>query len=176
MARDYIIPARFNPASLKAQDMDLADSESGFSLLEVLAVLIIIGLMSAAVVLSMRGPDTGEDFAGDFVLRVNQFAKESIYTGQVNALSISEDGLHLMSYVNRDWITRHEVPFEGKVDARLLIEDETVDIPEAPAPLILFEPTGEVTDFELTVDSFGLPLSLFRSDDGSIQLGVPSDG
>jgi len=157
MARDYIIPARFNPASLKAQDMDLADSESGFSLLEVLAVLIIIGLMSAAVVLSMRGPDTGEDFAGDFVLRVNQFAKESIYTGQVNAL-------------------RHEVPFEGKVDARLLIEDETVDIPEAPAPLILFEPTGEVTDFELTVDSFGLPLSLFRSDDGSIQLGVPSDG
>lgn len=177
--RDYLRPSRFNPAcrldSFNNRKAKIATRDAGFSLLEVLAVLVIIGLMSAAVVVSMRGPDTSEqDFADNFVLQLNRLAKESIYTGRINALSVSEEGLHLMSYVNREWITLEEFSFESTISAELFIEDETVDIPKEPAPLILFEPTGEVTDFVLTVDGLGTDLSLFRNDDGAIQIGEPS--
>lgn len=147
--------------------------DAGFSLLEILAVLVIIGVMSAVVVLSLTPPrPAAQDRADQFVLRVNQLAKEAIYSGRPNALSISEEGLHLMQFANGRWTALQAIPFEGRIKTVLEIEDERVrDIPEEPSPLILFEPTGEVTDFSLTVSGTGLDLRLFRADDGTIQLG-----
>ena len=135
--------------------------------------LVIIGLMSAAVVLSLKPPDAEEEAADKFVAQINQLAKESIYTGRPHALSISESGLDLMRYADQEWVSVRNLSLGERFKVSLDIEDEAVrDIPDAPTPLILFEPTGEVTDFSLTVkDGDGPQLSLFRADDGSIQLG-----
>jgi len=150
-------------------------NESGFSLLEILVVLVIIGLMSAAVVLSMRPPENAErTFREDFVLRLNQTVKESIYTGRVNALSVSERGLHLMMYADREWQVTREFPFEDIASMQLHIDNERVELPDEVAPLILFEPTGEVTNFQLIVRGFDEDISLFNSPDGSILLGEPT--
>ena len=157
----------FTPVSLKR-----ADREAGFSLLEIMTVLVIIGVMSAAVVLSLNvtGPDE-ENAADKFVFRINQVAKDSIYSGKPNALSLSEEGLHLMSFSKNEWAIVHGVTLPERFKATLEIDDEVIrDLPEEPAPLILFEPTGEITDFTLSIDG---GLSLFRADDGTIKLGRP---
>lgn len=148
-------------------------SDAGFSLLEVLAVLVIIGLMSAAVVLSMRPPENEtSSFRDELVLRLNQTAKESIYTGRAHALSVSQGGLHVMRYTNREWVIVRELPAEGFISMRLQIEDEFIELPEKIAPLILFEPTGDITDFQLNVRGFEQDINLFNAADGSVQIGT----
>jgi len=149
--------------------------EAGFSLLEVLAVLVIIGLMSASVVLSMRPaapPETS--FRDDLILRLNQEAKAAIYTGQTRALSVSEDGLHIMVYRNNQWSITQDYPFVSGVTARLNIEDNKVEIPEDPVPLILFEPAGEITEFALNIRGFGDDIDLFNAPDGTVRIGTKS--
>lgn len=160
----YVLPT---PISRKQ-----ADGEAGFSLLEIMAVLVIIGIMSAAVVLSLNiGGADETDEADRFIFRINQLAKDSVYSGKANALSISEGGIHLMRFSNNEWQILHETPLPERFKATLEIEDEIIrDIPEEPTPLILFEPTGEITDFTLSVNG---GISLFSADDGTIKLGFP---
>ena len=89
--------AGIKPKIRSAQRTRYHANDAGFSLLEIMTVLIIIGLMSAAVVLSLKGPkDAPEDIANRFAAGINQFAKDAIYTGRPNALSVSKEGLHLM--------------------------------------------------------------------------------
>lgn len=146
--------------------------EAGFSLLEVLAVLVIIGLMSVSVVLSMRPPEPPENsFRDDLVLLLNQEAKAAIYTGQTRALSVSEDGLHIMIYRDNQWSITQDFPFVSGVSARLNIGEEKIDIPEDPVPLILFEPAGEITEFALNIRGVGADIDLFNAPDGTVQLG-----
>ena len=101
--------------------------EAGFSLLEVLVVMVIIGIMSAAVVLSLNAPGADERNAAErFVFLINQAAKDSIYSGKPNALSISEEGLHLMNYSNNQWVILHAVTLPERFKATLEIEDEII--------------------------------------------------
>jgi len=145
--------------------------EAGFSLLEILAALVIIALMTAAVVLSLTPPDRGQnEFRDQLLVRLNQTAKDAIYTGRVNALSVSEQGLQIMGYQEGGWTVIEDFPAFARTRLRLEIESETIELPKTASPLILFEPTGEITDFALSLRSADIDFSLSRADDGSIRL------
>ncbi|MEP6342660.1 MAG: prepilin-type N-terminal cleavage/methylation domain-containing protein [Maricaulaceae bacterium] len=145
------------------------DSEAGFSLLELLVVLVIIGLMSASVVLSMRAPaPTQESYQETLLGQLNQTSKAAIYTGRVHALSASEAGLHLMIYANREWVVQRDFTSNDIGLGQLHIEGEKIDLPEEVAPLILFEPTGEITDFTLGLNGAGQDVVLTVSEAGAL--------
>jgi len=146
--------------------------DAGFSLLEILAALVIIALMTAAVVLSLTPPERGQnEFRDQLLLRLNQTAKDAVYTGRVNALSVSEEGLQIMGYQEGAWAVIEDFPDLARTRLRLEIENENIELPKTTSPLILFEPTGEITDFALSLRSADIDFSLFRADDGSIRLG-----
>jgi len=160
-----------SPASHKP-----CQKESGFSLLEILAALVIIGLMSAAVVLSLKPPNnTQKDFREGLVITLNQAVKDSVYTGRVNALSVSEEGLQIMTYRDGVWSVVQDFPSLRRVRTRLQIEDENVELPKTAGPIILFEPTGEMTDFELGLRGPEVDINLFSAPDGSIRIGNKAD-
>ena len=145
------------------------DKEAGFSLLELLAVLVIIGLMSASVVLAMRPPvETEADYQETLLGALNQTGKTAIYTGRVHALSASEAGLHLMVYANREWAVQQDFTSDNVTLGQLQIEGTRIELPETPGPLILFEPTGEVTDFSLVLRGGAQEVTLTVSETGAI--------
>jgi general secretion pathway protein H len=145
---------------------------AGFSLLEILAALVIIGLMSAAVVLSLKPPDNSQTkFRDRLVLTLNQAAKESVYTGRVNALSVSAEGLHIMTYREGAWSVVQDFPALTRSRMTLQIERENIELPKIITPLILFEPTGDMTDFELNLRGSDMDINLFSAPDGSILIG-----
>ena len=144
-------------------------NEAGFSLLELLVVLVIIGLMSATVVLTMRAPaETEADYQETLLGTLNQTTKTAIYTGRVHALSASEAGLHLMVYANREWTVQQDFTSVDFSIGQLEIEGSEVDLPETPTPLVLFEPTGEVTDFALDFRSAAQDVTLTVSETGAL--------
>ena len=144
-------------------------NEAGFSLLELLAVLVIIGLMSASVVLAMRPPvETEADYQEVLLGALNQTGKTAIYTGRIHALSASEVGLHLMVYANREWAIQQDFTSETIEIDRLHIEGTRIELPETPTPLILFEPTGEVTDFSLVLSGAAQDVTLSVSETGAL--------
>jgi len=150
----------------------MPNKEAGFSLLEILAALVIIGLMSAAVVLSLKAPNNSQnEFRDSLVLTLNQAVKDSVYTGRVNALSVSEDGVQIMTYREGAWSVTQDFPSIRRARAQLEIESETVELPETASPLILFEPTGEITDFTLRLRDSDIDINLFSAPDGSIRIG-----
>ena len=153
------------PAMLKEH----RQNEAGFSLLELLVVLVIVGLMSATVVLSMRPPtETEADYQETLLGALNQTTKTAIYTGRVHALSASEAGLHLMVYANREWSVQQDFTSADIAIGQLEIEGSEIELPETPTPLVLFEPTGEVTDFALDLRSAAQDVTLTVSDTGAL--------
>lgn len=131
--------------------------------------------MTAAVVLSLKPPASGQnDIRDKLVVQLNQAAKNSIYTGRVNALSVSAEGLQIMSYREGAWSVTQDFPALARVRAQLQIENEKVALPETARPLILFEPTGEITDFNLSLRGVELDINIFSAENGAIQIGQKS--
>ncbi len=148
------------------------DKEAGFSLLEILAALVIIALMSTAVALSLKPPvPTESDQRDAFTARLNQAAKNSVYTGRVHALSVSTQGFALMRYQEGGWAVIEEFPALSRKRVQLHINNEKVTLPESASPLILFEPTGEITDFTLNLRGVDLNIDLYSAEDGHVKIG-----
>lgn len=79
-----------------------------------------------------------------------------------------------MGYQEGAWAVIEDFPAAARARLRLQIEDENIELPKTVSPLILFEPTGEITDFTLSLRTADIDFSLFRADDGSIRIGEKS--
>ena len=149
-------------------------SQAGFSLIELLASLVIISLMGAAVVLSLSPEeDPAEVMSETFMVRVNAAAQQSIITGAPAALGISQSEYGLYVFEGGQWTLTGSEEFPDDITVSFVKDAAEIKLPEEIAPLAIFEPTGLGPHFTLTVQSEDRRYELSSEGDGRVNLIGP---
>jgi general secretion pathway protein H len=129
---------------------------NGFTLIEVLVVVVIVGIAASLVMLSGRAmPQRQLDAEVERLLRVMSIARdEAEVTGQPLVLEVSAKGY---AFRQRDRAGQWRAPADDVLRPRawpLLVSSVTL-VPEAQAGRVLFEPGGRAQPFTLQIDADG---------------------
>lgn len=165
-----------------------ARQSAGFSLIELMVVIFIIGLMATVVVLNV--PSTGggvDDDAKAFAARLRAVSQDSILSGDLIGVSVREGGAGFYRYrggvweplteddnpVEQEWVEETSVSFA--LSGRLVpVARETGARDKAQVrPQIIFEPTGINTAFAVVFERDGTEVSVTGDEAGSITVTLP---
>ena len=125
-------------------------SESGFTLVEMMAVLFIMALVSGLVVLNLPDdPPPEEQAVRDLALDLNRASRMALADGRSRLWSVGREGWELSEWSGRDW--RLLRAGEWQRPPRMQVENAPVELLEVPAPLVLIEASGQSTPFALEV-------------------------
>ncbi len=148
-----------------------AAKEAGFTLVEILSVLVVIGLMSSVVVLSMEPPKPAlEKQAERLTSELNALAQDGLISGSVNAAGFSKDGYALYTFKNSEWTERVKGEWQDSYRLTLTRASAKLDMPKTVEPIIMFQPTGLSTPFELTLSDRDMTYALKTEGDGRVEL------
>ena len=147
----------------------------GFSLVEVMVVVAIIGLMAGVVVLSLPSEDRDQRQAMERTERAFvAVSRNSIMTGRVVGLVINRDGFATVSLTDDGWAEDNSILKEG---ARSWVPLDLVSLKVDGAdqnlsaaglePQIWFLPTGEHPSYELSLMGDARPAKLTASASGA---------
>lgn len=138
----------------------------GFSLVELLVVLVIIGLMSSVVVLSLPERESDLDEAARvFAAKVVRATDESVMTGRPLRLLMTEAGYRFETRQQGDWVPASfgTSSDEVKLNAGIVLSKDVLGA-EAPSrearqsvlgdqAAVYFLPIGEVTPFSVRLST-----------------------
>lgn len=144
-------------------------SQSGFTLIEVLVVMVIITVAMSVIVAGFTGADQEQRFRGyaeRLALRIEMARDRAVQTNHEWGLYVRSDALVFAEYdpVNQEWLERMERPFkiETTDDAfRFKVNIEGYpgqdNLPKAanednPVPSIILFSSGETTPFTLWIE------------------------
>jgi len=145
----------------------------GYSLIEMLVVMFVIGIMSSVIMLTINfdDPNAADANLDDQILRLltlSDYAEDqAVLSGEpIGLLLIAPDEepiwqYNWQRYRGGQWVAAEE-PLTGtslprNVEVTLEVDGEPVDFPrikatdEPPLPSIVFYPGGEVTPFIMTL-------------------------
>ena len=134
--------------------------QAGFTLVEVLCVLALLGLTAGLVVLNLPkpAPPFRTEVQGVTTL-LNLAARQSIIDGKSRGIDFTTSQLNILEY-NGEWILDRERDFTDIYGLELVVEDQEIDLTvrekkkeksDLP-PLIYFDATGNVTSFSLSLE------------------------
>ncbi len=149
--------------------------EGGFTLIEMMMVLLIIGLMSTAVLLTI--PDkkpVAQNFTDDLVRDLNLAAQTSLISGQPSGLGLTRDGYIIYNFQDEVWRQSDQKNWPENVSVRFEKDRRRLELPRKALPIIIFEPTGQSDIFRLTLRQNNLSFDLYSDGDGRIKHGAPS--
>ena len=129
------------------------EKDSGFSLIEVMAVLFIIGLIVGSVILTM--PERKSQFekqSDRFIVEIRSIIEDGLITGHVTALSVNDEGYSLYEYKSGEWETLKDSSWALDYKVELKRDGVTLKLPEQREPQIVFQPIGQSSSFALTLD------------------------
>ncbi len=139
--------------------MQTVRSDAGFSLVEMMMVVAIIGLMTSAVVLYM--PSKGDALKNTLVRTEGAFialSRHSVMTGRVYGARFSAGGFtpYVLSddgWVLEEGLLKAEVTnWQPIILNALNVEGSDVDLSEETVgPHVWFLPTSETTSFQLNM-------------------------
>ena len=154
---------------------DRSAGEAGFTLLEMMMVLLIIGLMSTGVLLAIpdKKPEA-QNYVENLVRRLNQAAQNSMISGQPAGLGLTRDGYTLYSYDNEIWAAVHSQDWPENINLRYEKDNRRLELPKEALPVILFEPTGQSDIFALSLSQADKQFSLYSQGDSRIYYGEKS--
>ena len=145
--------------------------DAGFTLVEILCVLVVIGLMSAVVVLSIPPPKSELDRQAALLTRqLNALAQDGMISGSVTAAGFSKDGYALYSFENSEWAEKATADWSGSYRLTLSRGSTKLDMPKTAEPIMVFQPTGLSTPFELTLSDRETKYALKAEGDGRVAL------
>lgn len=141
---------------------------AGFTLLELMVVMVLIGIIFSFAVLSMRGDDVAELMDRE-VRRLETLLMlandEAIVRGEEYGVRFAEDGYEFMVLAQEGWQTPEDgllkaYTLPADIRVRLTLEEERPDEREKPqerdaepSPQVLILSSGEMTPFTATFDS-----------------------
>ena len=134
--------------------------QAGFTLVEVLCVLALLGLTAGLVVLNL--PKPAPPFRAEVqsvTTLLNLAARQSVIDGKSRGIDIATGRLDILQY-DGEWVSDREQEFTDVYDMELVVEGEEIDLnarekkkekSDLP-PLIYFDATGNITSFRLSLD------------------------
>ena len=136
--------------------------QTGFTLLEILVVLILIGIILSVAVLSTGGGKERElEQEVQRMVSLMQLAKEEAVLNRVElAIKFSPNAYQFLRQENNDWVpyTDHRIfrprNLGEEYELRLLQDGISVSLQEKDAARIMLLSSGEMTPFELYVGLF----------------------
>lgn len=146
-------------------------SDSGFTLIEILCVLVMIGLLSGVVIMNVpRGKSDVEQQSLHLTKQLNALSQESLISGEIRAFGLSErefgfysyDGVEFVLEASEDWADRTQLTFTRN--------QQSLKIPETINPLIIFEPTKINTPFLLRIQDVTAEFEIRSLGDGRVSL------
>lgn len=136
--------------------------QRGFSLLELLVVIVIVGLLSAAVVLSVPGDRADSQlrrFAEQTVARLRLASDEAVFTGRTMGLLWGVDEGRFMVRSADGWQRvghgqlADPVSIPADINLRVEVQGSVIDPTEAETPQILFLNDGQVSPFDIYLEA-----------------------
>lgn len=159
-----------------------AKQDSGFTLVEVLCVLALLGLTAGLVVLNLPRPTPPlkTEVLGAATL-LNLAARQSVIDGKSRGVDFTTEGLEIYRY-DGDWVSEEKREFSYISRINISIENQEVDLvgrtkkkeqsedseEDDIAPLIHFDATGNVTLFKLSLDGIEESFTLIPDPRGRV--------
>jgi len=148
-------------------NLSRASRQAGFTMVEILAALAIMGMMASVVVMTLPGDDRAfRNEVKQLAARLEMAAEESIVTGRSLGFAISNDGYSFQQISNGAWAEieqnrvfgRHDWSGATFVDFDRSTffprEEEETEDSEAKTvtPLMSFDPTGLAAQFSIRLE------------------------
>lgn len=162
--------------------MNNKTSESGFSLVEMMVVVVIIGLMTSAVVLTLPSKNTELLQTAERTEKaMTLLSRRSVMTGEILGARFMANGFEVLKLSDNGWAVEGTIlKPESQVwitarPVKLDVNNADIDFSgETVNPHIWFLPTGEHPSFKLILASSGQRAEIFAVSSGIIK--VAHDG
>ncbi|MCJ7421074.1 GspH/FimT family protein [Sphingomicrobium astaxanthinifaciens] len=136
---------------------------AGFTLVELMVVLVLLGLAATAVVLTLRPADAARAEAVMLAGRIAALRDEAILRGRPTGLSLSPTGFAFEQYRAGQWAPLSSRRFDGRtrfadgVTARIAGERQGVrfdnlGMPSAPTVFVLDDPGGRTATVSIAAN------------------------
>ena len=135
--------------------------EAGFTLVEVLCVLALLGLAAGLVVLNLPKPAPPlENEAQRVTTLLNLAVRQSVIDGKSRGFDITAGQIEIYEY-DGEWTLEHQQGFTDDVrDIELMVEGQEIDLRDRLKkkqksdlpPLVYFDAVGNVTSFDLSLE------------------------
>ena len=115
-------------------------------------MLVIISLMTGLVVLSMPGePEPGERDALALADALRTASRSALIDGATRSVSISDTEWTVSRFGETGWQEVASGAPSGRVE--IAVDGAEVELSADAQPLLVFEPTGQATAFDLLLDA-----------------------
>lgn len=156
------------PTGKNSNRITFGKQEDGFTLIELMVVLVIIGLMSSFVMLNLPASQTSvEEDVEKIAARFAAATREAVLSGETIGVMLTRSGYQFLRRRKGTWepteiIPKHQAhiwPSDSSVTFRLVGVRQTLPIARtsraSKVPFLVFAPTGESIPFELTLAKDG---------------------
>lgn len=150
--------------------------QSGFTLIEIMVVVIIIGVISVAVVSSLNGNSdrAARLQANRFIAVVNEVRDEAIIAGDNFMLIVDERaGSYRFESIRSQAVSSTDLLLKNRVvDKEVKLNWEVFDVLEGDAELsanVLISSLGEITPFEARFNGTELSYLVVVNQDGQLE-------
>jgi len=152
--------------------------QAGFTLVEVLMSMLIIGLMTGIVVLNLpEGDDQWETQARKLASKFEIASQSAMIANQTIGIHLNKDRYKISRFVAGEWVDIEGAEFGGDIPLSINLEQDGTKIDlkaadKSDVPVIRYDATGLATPFELTIDGYGRSMQFIGGPDGSLRLLV----
>ncbi len=168
----------------------LTRRNAGFTLVELLVVMLIVAMISGVVVLNMPPPrDSQKNEAEIFAARLNLATELAIMTGSMIGLEVDQTGYRFFRFVDGEWTAHnHDQLKATKFTPDMVVEFTVTDLSlrnevlankdadedeEAPSPVVFVSATGETTPLTAQFVSKRRVFSVNLDGSGNVSLETP---
>ena len=154
------------------------DKTAGFTLIEMMAVLVIISLMTGVVVLNLpRDKPMIEQQTSFMAKQFTTAAQTSVISGTAQAFGLTQEAYYFYKFNEGEWEVISETNWADDFDINFQKDEISIDIPKEEAvPLVVFEPMGLSTVFSLSLEDTEQIVTFHSKGDGKVLLGDDDEG
>jgi general secretion pathway protein H len=156
--------------------MMIKNRQAGFTLIEILVVLLIISIVSSIVLITISRPSyqNVRTFQEEFIQTFSLAREESMLLPAVFMLQITDQQWQFFRYTDDNWIPvntrilgKKKLPDGVRVKVDISKPNQTTEEEEATIPRIIFSSNGDVTAFKMYVGRQGEKPQYVIINDGS---------